>query len=173
MEAAEETILTYAARYMGMRWAGEVRYNTDYESHDTNYRLALIKEAKALSPEDPVINALVNKEIIGMLAPSTQIADYEQLYIDTIQDPALKGLMTETNQEVLSRDLMPSMIPVEREYDEDDDNSMEEASDDAGGSEDNSTLLGGAGTPITNLGITYTPQQAIAVQLTGGVNTGR
>jgi hypothetical protein len=172
MEAAEETILTYAARYMDMRWAGEVRYNTDYESHDTNYRLALIKEAKALSPEDPVINALVNKEIIGMLAPSTQIADYEQLYIDTIQDPSLKALMTETNQEVLSRDLMPSMIPVEREYDEDDSN-MKEASDDAGGNSDNSTLLGGAGTPITNLGVTYTPQQAIAVQLTGGVNTGR
>jgi hypothetical protein len=172
MEAAEETILTYAARYMNMRWAGEVRYNTDYESHDTNYRLALIKEAKALSPEDPVINALVNKEIIGMLAPSTQIADYEQLYIDTIQDPALKGLMTETNQEVLSRDLMPSMIPVEREY-EDDDSNMDEASEDAGGNANNSTLLGGAGTPITNLGITYTPQQAIAVQLTGGVNTGR
>jgi hypothetical protein len=126
-----------------------------------------------LSPEDPVINALVNKEIIGMLAPSTQIADYEQLYIDTIQDPALKGLMTETNQEVLSRDLMPSMIPVEREYDEDDDSNMEQASEDAGGNDDNSTLLGGAGTPITNLGITYTPQQAIAVQLTGGVNTGR
>jgi hypothetical protein len=172
MEAAEETILTYAARYMNMRWAGEVRYNTDYESHDTNYRLALIKEAKALSPEDPVINALVNKEIIGMLAPSTQIADYEQLYIDTIQDPALKGLMTETNQEVLSRDLMPSMIPVEREY-EDDDSNMDEASEDAGGNAGNATLLGGAGTPITNLGITYTPQQAVAVQLTGGVNTGR
>lgn len=173
MEAAEETILTYAARYMGMRWAGEVRYNTDYESHDTNYRLALIKEAKALSPEDPVINALVNKEIIGMLAPSTQIADYEQLYIDTIQDPALKGLMTETNQEVLSRDLMPSMIPVEREYEDEEDYDMEQASEDAGGDDDNSTLLGGAGTPITNLGVTYTPQQAIAVQLTGGVNTGR
>ena len=172
MEAAEETILTYAARYMGMRWAGEVRYNTDYESHDTNYRLALIKEAKALSPEDPVINALVNKEIIGMLAPSTQIAEYEQLFIDGIQDPALKGLMTDTNEEVLSRDLMPSMIPVEREYDEDDSN-MEEASEDAGGDDDNSTLLGGAGTPITNLGITYTPQQAVAVQLTGGTNTGR
>jgi hypothetical protein len=80
--------------------------------------------------------------------------------------------MTETNQEVLSRDLMPSMIPVEREY-EDDDSNMDEASEDAGGNANNSTLLGGAGTPITNLGITYTPQQAIAVQLTGGVNTGR
>jgi hypothetical protein len=171
MEIAEETIFTYAARFMNMRWAGEIHYNTDYEAHDTNYRLALIKEAKALGADDPVINALVNREIIGMLAPSTQITEYEQVYIDSIQDPALKGLMTATNEEVLSRDLMPSMIPVEREYEEDD-NNMEEASNDAGGNDSNATLLGGAGTPIQDVGMTYYPQQAVAVQLTG-MNTGR
>jgi hypothetical protein len=171
MEIAEETIFTYAARFMNMRWAGEIHYNTDYEAHDTNYRLALIKEAKALGADDPVINALVNREIIGMLAPSTQITEYEQVYIDSIQDPALKGLMTSTNEEVLSRDLMPSMIPVEREYDEED-NNMEEASNDAGGNDSNATLLGGAGTPIQDVGMTYYPQQAVAVQLTG-MNTGR
>jgi hypothetical protein len=171
MEVAEETIFTYAARFMNMRWAGEIHYNTDYEAHDTNYRLALIKEAKALSGNDPVINALVNREIIGMLAPATQITEYEQVYIDSLQDPALKGLMTATNEEVLSRDLMPSMIPVEREYEEDD-NNMEEASNDAGGNDSNATLLGGAGTPIQDVGMTYYPQQAVAVQLTG-MNTGR
>jgi hypothetical protein len=106
-----------------------------------------------------------------MLAPSTQITEYEQVYIDSIQDPALKGLMTSTNEEVLSRDLMPSMIPVEREYDEED-NNMEEASNDAGGNDSNATLLGGAGTPIQDVGMTYYPQQAVAVQLTG-MNTGR
>lgn len=172
MEIAEETIFTYAARFMDMRWAGEVVYNTDYESHDTNYRLALIKEAKALATEDPVINALINKELIGILAPSSQIKEYEQLYIDRIQDPDLKELMTDTNEAVLSRDLTPSMIPIERE-EEGDDYADDEASNDAGGDDGNASLLGGAGTPITNLGITYTPQQAVAVQLTGGVNTGR
>jgi hypothetical protein len=171
MEIAEETIFTYAARFMGMRWAGEVVYNTDYESHDTNYRLALIKEAKALSADDPVVNALVNKELIAMLAPPTQQKEYEQVYIDRLPDQDLKDLMTATNQEVLSRDLMPSMIPVEREYNEDDDH-MEEASNDAGGNDSNATLLGGAGTPIQDMGITYYPQQAVAVQLTG-LNTGR
>jgi hypothetical protein len=172
MEIAEETIFTYAARFMGMRWAGEIYYNTDYESHDTNYRLALIKQARELSADDPVVNALVNREIIAMLAPQTQQAEYEQVYIDSLQDPALKSLMTATNEEVLSRDIMPSMIPVEREYDEDD-SDIEKASKDAGGDDDNSTLLGGAGTPITNLGVTYTTQQAIATQLIGGINTGR
>ena len=173
MEIAEETILTYAARFMGMRWAGEVVYNTDYEAHDTNYRLALIKEAKALASDDPVVNALVNREVIGMLAPATQTTEYEQVYIDSLQDPALKALMTQTNEEVLSRDLMPSMIPVEREYEEDDDNENQStASQDAGGNDSNATLLGGAGTPIQDMGVTYYPQQAVAVQLTG-LNVGR
>jgi len=171
MEIAEETIFTYAARFMGMRWAGEVVYNTDYESHDTNYRLALIKEAKALAADDPVINALVNKELIGILAPATQTQEYEQIYIDRLDDPALKALMTATNEEVLSRDLMPSMIPVEREVEEGD-NYESESSDDGFGNDSNATLLGGAGTPIQDVGTTYYPQQAVAVQLTG-LNTGR
>ena len=173
MEIAEETIFTYAARFMGMRWAGEVVYNTDYEAHDTNYRLALIGKAKELAGEDPVINALVNKEIIAMLAPATQTTEYEQVYINSLQDPALKQLMTATNEEVLSRDLMPSMIPVEREYEDENENENEStASEDAGGNDSNATLLGGAGTPIQDMGVTYYPQQAVAVQLTG-LNTGR
>lgn len=172
MEIAEEMIFTYAARFMGMRWAGEIAYNTDYEAHDTNYRLALIKQAKELAGEDPVITALINREIIGILAPSTQTTEYEQVYIDSLQDPALKQLMTETNEEVLSRDLMPSMIPVEKEYEEGEDSEYESESDNGFGNDSNATLLGGAGTPIQDVGTTYYPQQAVAVQLTG-LNTGR
>ena len=40
------------------------------------------------------------------------------------------------------------------------------------GSANNTTLLGGPGTPIQDTGISYYPQQAVAVQLTG-MNTGR
>jgi hypothetical protein len=45
------------------------------------------------------------------------------------------------------------------------------------GSEDegdngNSTLLGGAGTPVTNVGVTYYTQQVAPVMLQG-MNTGR
>jgi hypothetical protein len=172
MEIAEETIFTYAARFMGMRWAGEVVYNTDYEAHDTNYRMALIKEAKALAGEDPVINALINKEIIGMLAPVTQIQEYEQAYIDTVQDPVLKALMTQTNETVFSRDLEDSMIPRSDDEIEGDEEEGYEPEDGGFGDDGNATLLGGAGTPVQQMGTTYYPNQAVAVQL-NGLNTGR
>jgi len=172
MEVTEEMIFTYAARFMDMRWAGEVVYNTDYEAHDTNYRMALIKEAKQLAPDDAVISSLIAKEIIGMLAPQEQIQEYEQVYIDTIQDQKLKTLMTETNEMIQSRDLSPSMIPQHEHYGEDDDTSENQAAEDAGGDDDNTSILGGAGTPVTNMGITYYPQQAVAVQLSG-LNVGR
>ena len=165
MEVAEEMIFTYAARYMNMRWAGEVYYNTDYESHDTHFRIALIKEVKGLAAGDPVIEALVNKELIGMLAPPAQIQEYEQAYINRIEDPELKELMTETNIQVNSRDLSDSMIPDHEDYGEKDDN------DDVGNAT-NASMLGGVGTPIVNTGISYTPNQAVAVQLSG-INTGR
>jgi hypothetical protein len=169
MEITEETIFTYAARFMGMRWAGEVIYNTDYEAYDTNYRMALIKEAKALAGGDPVINALINKQIISVLAPITQLQEYEQAYIDTIEDPALKALMTQTNEEVFSRDLEDSMIPLPPVGEE---NNEYESEDGGFGDDGNSSLLGGVGTPVQDMGTTYYPNQAVAVQLTG-LNTGR
>jgi hypothetical protein len=174
MEVTEEMIFTYAARFMDMRWAGEVVYSTDYEAHDTNYRMALIKEAKGLVPDNEIINSLIAKQIIGMLAPSEQIPEYEQTFIDTVQDPKLKTLMTETNQQVLSRDLGPSMIPEHEMYGKQDEDEREydEGVEDAGGDSDNTSILGGAGTPVTNMGVTYYPQQAVAVQLQG-LNVGR
>ena len=172
MEVTEEMIFTFAARFMDMRWAGEVNYNTDYEAHDTNYRLALIKEAKNLVQDNAIIDALVTKEIIAMLAPAEEIPEYEQTYINTITDPALKQLMTENNNEILSRDLGDSMIPPSAEVEGEKDYGETKASDDAGGNDSNATLLGGAGTPIQDVGTTYYPQQAVAVQLTG-LNTGR
>jgi len=176
MEVTEEMIFTYAARFMDMRWAGEVNYNTDYEAHDTNYRMALIKSAKEMVQDNEIINSLIAKEIIAMLSPAENIPEYEQAYIDTIQDPNLKKLMTENNQQINSRDLAPSMIPTHEMHgevdDSEDNNEYDEGVTDSGGSENNTTLLGGPGTPITNMGITYYPQQAVAVQLSG-LNIGR
>jgi hypothetical protein len=173
MEVTEEMIFTYAARFMGVRWAGEVNYNTDYEAHDTNYRMALIKEAKSLVQGNDIIDSLVAKQIISMLAPAEQIPEYEQVYIDTVQDPKLKTLMTETNEQVLSRDLAPSMIPQHEMYGEEEDTEeMEKGEEGYEGEGTSSTILGGPGTPVTNMGITYYPQQAVAVQLSG-LNIGR
>ena len=161
MEIAEEQIFTYAARFMNMRWAGEVIYATDYDKHDTNYRIAVYKEAKALVPENAMVDAIITKDVIGFLAPDESIAQYEQAYIDTIQDPAIKKLMTDDNERVLSRDLQ-SQIPTGYDYEGVDDGSQALEEYDSSG----------PGVAIQNTGVSYQTQQAIAVQLSG-INTGR
>ena len=71
-----------------------------------------MKTAKEIVGENDIIQSLITKEIIGMLAPATDIPEYENVYIKTIPDSDLKTLMEENNNEVLSRDLLPSMIPT-------------------------------------------------------------
>ena len=160
MEVTEEQIFTYAARFMNMRWAGEVQYSTDYDKHDTNYRLAIYRESKALVPENDMVNALITKDIIAILAPAESQAQYEQAFIETIEVPALKRLMTEENEKVLSRDL-ESQIPTGEDYEGEDDGSY---------GEEGMTN----GVTITDTGPSYTVQQAIAVQLLEGAGgTGR
>lgn len=175
MEVCEEMIFTYAARFMNQRWAGEVSYNTDYEATDTNYRLALIKAAKELVPDNDIINALVTKQLIAMLAPQEEIPEYEEEYIKTIENPGLRDMMMEEAKEVYSRDL-GSQIPVEPEHElpSDEKVSGNSETENAGefGNSTNEQLLGGAGTPTINTGISYYPQQAVATQLIG-MNIGR
>ena len=171
MEVTEELIFTYAARFMGMRWAGEVHYNTDYEAHDTNYRLALMGQAKAMVQNNPIIDSLITKEIIGMLAPAEKIPQYEQAYIETIQDQQVKDLMTQDNEQVLSRDL-GDQISTPEEFGETepmygDDTEYDSAGDYGVGYNDV-----GIGTPVTYTGQSYYTNQAIATQLQG-INTGR
>jgi hypothetical protein len=177
MEVCEEMIFTYAARFMNQRWAGEVTYNTDYEATDTNYRLALVKEAKALVQDNDIINALVTREIIGMLAPQNAIPEFEQAYVNTLPDPALRELLTQEDKMLMTRDL-GSQIPMdekedsETEYDEKVSGNDDYEQEGEFGQAENEQLMGGPGTPIVNTGISYYPQQAVAVQLTG-MNTGR
>ena len=175
MEVCEEMIFTYAARFMNQRWAGEVHYNTDYEATDTNYRLALIKSAKELVPENEILNALITKEVIAMLAPQEEIPEYEEAYIKTIPNVELRNMMMEEAKEVYSRDL-GSQIPVEPEHEEPGDEKVSGNDEykDSGefGNATNEQLLGGPGTPTVNTGISYYPQQAVATQLIG-MNVGR
>jgi hypothetical protein len=124
-----------------------------------------------------MIQALITKEIIGMLAPDTAIPEYEEAYINTIADPDLRILMAEQNNEVLSRDLDDSMIPEHEQYGEDEDGEYdngENESENEGsfGNDGNASLLGGADTPVTNVGVTYYTQQVAPVMLQG-MNTGR
>lgn len=170
MEVCEEMIFTFAARFMNMRWAGEIYYNTDYEAHDTNYRLALMNQAKQLVQNNPIIDNLIAKELVSMLAPATQIPQYEQAYINTITDPQVKDLMTETNLQVNSRDL-GNQIPTPEDFGETEgiygDTTEFDSGVDGAGVDD-----AGVGTPITFTGQSYYTQQAVAAQLVG-MNTGR
>lgn len=177
MEVTEEMIFTFAARFMNVRWAGEVNYNTDYEAHDTNYRMAIIRSAKELVGDNEIIKGLITKEIIGMLAPAEDIPEYENAYIQTLPNGDLKKLMTEQNVQVNSRDLEPSMIPTHEMYgeEEDEENGEYESEDNGDGvaeGGDNTSILGGAGTPVTNVGMTYYPQQVPPVLL-NTMNIGR
>ena len=175
MEVTEEMIFTFAARFMDVRWAGEVHYNTDYEAHDTNYRMALIKSAKELVGDNEIIQSLITKEIIAMLAPADDIPEYENAYIQSLPSGDLKTLMTENNEQVNSRDLEDSMIPRHEMFGEEEENESDETSDNGDGvadSGDNTSILGGAGTPVTNVGMTYYAQQ-VPPLLLNTMNTGR
>jgi hypothetical protein len=170
MEVTEELIFTFAARFMNMRWAGEVHYNTDYEAHDTNYRLALFQQAKALVQTNPIIDNLITKDIIGMLAPAESIAEYEQAYIETIQDPMVKTLMTEENEQNNSRDL-GDQIPTPEDFGETEGIYGDDTEYDSG-VDDGDVNGGDVGTPITYTGQSFYTQQAVTAQLVG-MNTGR
>jgi hypothetical protein len=164
MEVAEEQIFTYAARFMNMRWAGEVLYATDYDAHDTNYRIAVYKEAKALVPDNSMVDDMITKDIIAILAPDESIAQYEQAFIDTVTDPAMKQLMTDDNERVLSRDLQSQIPTYNSDYEGESDGSYELEEYDGSGP--------GRPVAVQNTGPSYETQQAIAVQLSGQ-NTGR
>lgn len=173
MEVTEEQIWTYAARFMDMRWAGEVVYGTDYEQHDTNYRMAIMKEAKQLVPDNEIINGLVIQEMVAMLAPPSETQEYLEAVKPTL-GPAMQSLMTEQEDEVYSRDL-GSQIPEEKEYKFVDGEWVRETEDDnvdADGVDESNDYVGGGDTTIQYMGASYTPQQAVAIQLSG-INTGR
>jgi hypothetical protein len=126
-----------------------------------------MRSAKELVGDNPMIQSLITKEIIGMLAPETEIPEYQEAYIKTVQDPDLRNLMMDTDEQVLSRDLEPSMIPDHEMYGEEDDltGKQQAEQDNATGEADNTSLLGGAGTPVTNVGLTYYTQQVAPVLL--------
>jgi hypothetical protein len=157
MEVTEEMIWTYASRFMDMRWAGEVIYGTDYESHDTNYRMALMQQAKSLVPDNQVVNGLIIQEIVAMLAPKDKVGEYERVARLDLT-PAMQQIAEQESTQAYTRDL-GSQIPEEHD--------VEDMYDESEGSND----LGGS-TSIIPTGPSYTPQQAVAVQL-NGLNIGR
>jgi hypothetical protein len=137
--------------------------------------MALIKSAKELVGDNEIIQSLITKEIIAMLAPADDIPEYENAYIQSLPSGDLKTLMTDNNEQVNSRDLGDSMIPRHEMFGEEEENESDETSDNGDGvadSGDNTSILGGAGTPVTNVGMTYYAQQ-VPPLLLNTMNTGR
>lgn len=148
MEVAEETIFTFAARFMGVRWAGEVVYDTNYEASDTNYRIALMNQAKNLVGDNPIIQGLIAKEMVSMLCPPEEVAEYQDAVLK-LSPPEMQAIEQEQQDEVYTRDIgnqVPDVVEKEEPGTEDE-------------------LYSGLGT-----GITYTGQSSynpIADQLVG------
>ena len=74
MQAAEEMILDLAALFMGQRWVGEVEYTTDYEDKDLQFRMALLETAAQLSATNPIVQAIIDAEVIKMISPPEDTA---------------------------------------------------------------------------------------------------
>jgi hypothetical protein len=158
MEVCEEQIWTFASRFMGVRWAGEVKMNVDYEQGDTEYKIALMEKAKALAGDNPVIQGMIVKQLVEMMAEPTDIRDYVEA-AKSVSDPLTTAFVDEEEPgEVYSRDI-GDQTPLDGEEDED---SKSDMADNA--SESNYS--------ITNTGQSYTTQGAIVASL-GLMNSGR
>ena len=79
LERFEEAIWQTVSALMGVQWAGEVVYGTDFEATDTQFRMAIAKEAQLLAPESAVVKDLILLEAVKMLAPKAEVAKYEEL----------------------------------------------------------------------------------------------
>jgi len=117
-------------------------------------------------PDNAIIESLITKEIINMLAPSNEQAEYADAYISTIVDPVAKQLMVSELEEATTNDI-GSMIPVDPDAEEE----GKDVNPD-GTTAVQSAAVGGAGTPIQNMGQSYYTQDAIAAQL-NNLNVGR
>ena len=76
MESAEHEILELAAEFMGLRWVGDIEYQTDYEDKDTQFRMALLQTASQLSGGNAVVQQIIDTEVIKMISPPDETAKY-------------------------------------------------------------------------------------------------
>lgn len=76
MESAEQQIINLVCLLMDLRWAGDIDYTTDYEDKDLQFRMALLETAKTLSGTNPVIQEIIDQEVIKMISPPDETAEY-------------------------------------------------------------------------------------------------
>lgn len=112
MESAEEQVFELVARQMDLKWVGEVEYSTDYEDKDTQFRLALLQTAQALTAGNPVVQQIINTEVIKMIAPPDDVQAYLQQIgasVDTVE-PLSEPDVTESSMAGLKEKQQEQMI---------------------------------------------------------------
>jgi hypothetical protein len=156
MEVCEEMIWSYASRFMNIRWSGEVVYGTDYDSTDTTYRIALYKEAKALAPDNPVIEKLIVEQLVKMIAPQDDVEEWMDMLKE--QKPEAEEEEEETPAQERSEHLqmdITDMLP--------DAEQQQYALDRLKQREENTTTAGGVG--IRNTGVSMYPTESAAAMV--------
>ena len=91
MQSTEEEVFNFVAAMMGITWSGSIEYNTDFEARDVQFRLALLKTAKELSPNNATVTSIVDDEVIRLIAPPDEV----QAYLD---EDASNGINTNTQE---------------------------------------------------------------------------
>lgn len=81
MEIAEEKIWTFMARFMDLRWAGNIEYKVDYEESDMKMKIAKLEVAQRLAGDNPVIRGIIQREVLELLVDSDEMSYYEQKMI--------------------------------------------------------------------------------------------
>jgi len=76
MQAAEMVIADLVCLWMGLYWAGDIDYATDYEDKDTQFRMALLQTAQALSATNPVVQEIIDRESDQDDCSTDEAADY-------------------------------------------------------------------------------------------------
>ena len=76
MEGVEKEVLKLAGLYMDLRWVGDIVYSSDYEDKDLQFRMALLQTAQTLSGTNPIIQQLIDQEVIKMIAPPDLTAEF-------------------------------------------------------------------------------------------------
>ena len=72
METAEKDILRLASEFMAQRWVGDIEYNTDYEDKDLQFKMALLQTAQTLSGTNPIIQGIIDAEVVKLITPPDQ-----------------------------------------------------------------------------------------------------
>ena len=103
MEVAEEKIWTFMARFMGLRWGGNIEYGQDYEDSDVKLKMAKLQLAKELSGDNPVITGIINTKVLEMLVDDYEVDFYKQRMMAL--DPNLVDIPEEPEEAVDTNDL--------------------------------------------------------------------